>query len=269
VSALSALTRVFLQDLVRRKILWLFLAAIVAVVALSGLAQSSFEDSIGHGESMDMATRRAKGLLDKYAEMIRSSLLFVGFAVGVQMAPEARKNGTTQFALSLGVSRVGVAVAQFTALALFSSGLVLIIHVGFCVAGFAYLDLSIEDVALAWWPIWFHAMGATLAAFSLSMTMSVIESLLVLAGIPFLLLVLRNSWEKLGVSDELVVRWGESASLLFPDMTFTVSWPYLRHPVAGDFRWYVVHEVLVLLLWLTVGYWRLRAHQYGSRTAVK
>ena len=263
------LVRVFLHDLVRRRALWIVLAACVAMIAMAGMAGHAFDDAIREGESFDVATRQAQSQLNGYAERIRQGLLFVGLILGIQMAPEARKNGTTQFALSVGASRLQVAIAQFAALGTLLTALTFVLHAGFVLASWRYIDLQAAEMLLGWSTMWLRIMGGALTAFSLSMTLSGVECLLLLVLLPGVLSLLRASTRELALSNTFLSNLVENLPLLFSDMSFTAAWPRLTYKLPATFYWMSVHELIVALLWVSVGYWLLRRHQYGSRTAVK
>jgi hypothetical protein len=145
-----ALVWLFLKDLTRRRLLWGLALLMVLVFAIGHWTSSTIEDAMGHGESFTSATRQAAARLDGLGDQVRDWLYFVVILIAAQVAPESRKNGTTQFVLTSGVGRGALAAAQLTALAIVVSGAVILVHVGFAVA-FLHAGVVIaKDLFLGW-----------------------------------------------------------------------------------------------------------------------
>jgi ABC-type transport system involved in multi-copper enzyme maturation permease subunit len=266
--------RIFLRDLVRRKMFWLLVAATVGVVAVIYGASRTMEDALGNGESWDVASKRAASHLDNLALSLRTSLPLLVTLLAAQLAPESRRNGTTQFVLSLGVRRDVLAFAQFTALSVLIVATTFIVHVGFAIAGIRAGATTWNEAGVAWITLLVPLLALAGAVFAVSLTWSGIETVLLFVGVPFMTRTLPNLANGYPKSIPMAfVRCFENVSLFFPEVDEVVQWPHLTYGSANGplptWQWPAAHLFLAVLFWVAFGVWRHRHHDFGSRTAVK
>jgi hypothetical protein len=271
----GSLVRVFLRDLVRRRMIWGLVLLTVGIVAINYGAVRTMRDAIGNGETWDMATRRASSQLDSFATGLRGWLSVVVVLIAALVAPESRRNGTTQFVLSLGVSRNTLAAAQFAALTAFILAATLIVHGGFAAAGLWTGALTGREVALGWTTLLVPLLAPAAAAFALSLTASPLETYLVFIGGPLVTRVVPSLAQ--GFPDkfpQLLVRALENVGLFFPEINEIIPWPHLSYgsasgPPYPQLGWPLAHLAAAVGFWVVLGLWFQRHHDFGSRTAVK
>jgi hypothetical protein len=99
------LVRLFWQQLIRRKSLWIVMAVVGVALLVNYTIQSEMKAMLEDGVRYDIATRRAAASLESYAGQIRMGSVFLVLAIAALVAPPARRDGTTQFVLTLSVSR--------------------------------------------------------------------------------------------------------------------------------------------------------------------
>ena len=274
-TSFSALVRLFIRDLIRRRLLWALVIVLIGAAAVNYWTVSTMMSAMEQGESYDIATRRAAQNLDQLAAFIRSWLYFAVVLLGAQVAPESRRNGTTQFVLSLGVSRDKLAAAQLCALALLISVGTIVLHTGFAIASLRAEAMSPTDAALAWVGLLVPLLLASAAVFAVSLSWSSIETYLLFLGVPFLTQTLPDYLSGLTRGmPVLISRMLENIGLLVPWFNDLTAWPRLSFtetlaPPHPEWRWYAAHAVCAVAFWIFFGLWRHRHHDFGSRTAVK
>lgn len=271
----GALVGIFMKDLVRRRMIWLLVLVSIGVLALNYGALKVMEEALGRGATWDVASKKAASRLDDVADTMRGWMSILVVLVAAQLAPESRRNGTSQFVLSLGVHRFTLAAAQLVAVVLLLSAGIGILHGGFAVAGMKVGAMTGREAALGWLALLAPLLGLATAAFALSLTASAIETCLVFLGGPLLLRTLpslTNGFPQ--AMPRWCVRLVDNASLFFPNVGEITPWPHLSYgqvdgPPYPEAGWYVVHLVLVVLFWTVLGLYRLERHDLGSRTALK
>ena len=277
----ATLVRLFWRHLVRRKSLWVVIAIVGVVMLVNGIVQSQMKGMLENGVRYDIATRRAAAALDTYAEQIRQGAVILVLVVAALIAPSSRKDGTTQFVLSLSVSRLRLAAAQFGALTIFVLLGTLVIQVGYSVAAHRLGILQPAEAVFAW--IFLFALLLVIASTSLalSLTRPALVVYAILLGVPYLLLPVltgfANDWESTRVPAGLrlaVARTIENVGLLFPDVGALIVWPKLtwatpERPPLPSWRLEALHELAVVTLWIVIGLWAYRRYDFGSRTPMK
>lgn len=275
-----ALVRLFWQHLIRRKSLWVVVALVGVVLLINTAIQSQMKGMLQEGVRYDIATRRAAVALDAYAEQIRDGAALLVVIVGALLAPASRRDGTTQFALTLSVSRLELALTQFGALALFVFIGTFVVHTGYSVAAQRLGILRIPEALLGWVVFLAPLLLLAAASFSLSLTRPALMVYAILLGVPHLALPVLGafvgSWSDrspvvLRLAGARVV---DNLGLLFPRMDAVIVWPRLwfataarpPHPAWG---WEVMHQVAAAALWIVVGLWAYRRLDLGSRIPTK
>ena len=94
---LPFLVGLFAKQLARQKSLWIVAAVLGSTFLIGHLAQRGFEQALGEGESVEIATRRAVAVLEDYAEQARRLAVVLVLMVSALVAPRARRDGTVQF----------------------------------------------------------------------------------------------------------------------------------------------------------------------------
>ncbi len=269
------LVRLCLRDLARRRFLWGLVVVGVALLAVAYWSSSSIENAIGQGQSFTTAARQATARLDSLAGAVREALYIGVVLLAAQVAPESRKNGTTQFVLTFGVSRETLAAAQLFALALVVSVATFTVHAGFGVAyGYAHSAVP-RDLELGGLVLLAPMLAGAACSFAVSLTAGSIETYLLFLGVPF---VGRSIPEWMGTSVQhvplAIVRLVDNVTTLFPPFAALAPWPHLAPPRSegGPFAqwgWPIAQAVLATAFWIVLGAVRLRRHDFGSRTAAK
>lgn len=264
-----------LRDLVRRKMLWLFVILAIALASANYASTRALEQMLGNGQTWETATRRAASELESLAATIRTWFPVLVVLIAGQLAPETRRNGTAQFVLSTGVSRNAFAAAQLAALALFLAIATAILHLGFGIASYRVNGMTASEIALTW-PLFFVPLLALAACvFALSLTASTIETYLVFLGVPVVTRLVPGymggfpKW-----TPRAVVRAVENLASFFPDISHVTRWPHLDYRdsellIRAEWKSHAAQLVLVTLFWILLGLWRQRRHDFGSRTALK
>jgi ABC-type transport system involved in multi-copper enzyme maturation permease subunit len=275
VTGFGALVRIFLRDLVRRRLLWALIFITAAAMAIIYWTTQVMEEAVGNGESWDIATRRAASQLDNLVSLLRPWLGFVVVLFAAQVAPESRRNGTTQFVLSLGVRRNVLAAAQYVAMAIMLAAAIGILHTGFSVAGVKTGYLNGQEIALSWIALLVPSLAMAASVFALSLTASAFETYLVFLGVPVFTRILPGAIGGFPKAFPLpLVRGIQNLGLLFPEFDELVLWPRLSfgggmaapHP---QWHWALAHTMAAVAFWVVLGVWLQRRHDFGSRTALK
>ena len=225
----AALVKIFLHQLIRSKALWLICGVLLVMILLNFYYQSRIDEWLEGGMTYDMATRKASGKLKELSDEIRTNAILFVIAISALVAPASRKNGSTQFVLSTQVSRLRLALAQYTALAILISATVLITHVGFSVSALKVGYMRIPELLLGWIPLLLPLLSVAAVSFSLSLAFSTIVTYLILFGVPKIVLPLIGSlmhWQGQWIPVPLA-RCVDNLGLLFPDVAFLVFWPFL------------------------------------------
>ena len=276
----GSLVRLFWQHLIRRKSLWVVVALVAAVMLINATIQSQMKDMLEDGVRYDIATRRAAATLDRYAEQLRQAAVMLVVVVAALIAPASRKEGTTQFVLTLSVSRLRLAAAQFAALAVFIFLGIVVVHAGYSMAAHRLGILSAPQALLGWAVFLAPLLLLASASFALSLTRPALVVYAILLGVPNLALPLLGafvaSWS-VRVPELLrffSARALDNAGLLFPKIDTLVVWPRLwfavpERPPYPAWGLEVLHQVAVVGLWVTIGLWAYRRHEFGSRIPLK
>jgi ABC-type transport system involved in multi-copper enzyme maturation permease subunit len=268
-NAFKSLVELFLRDLVRRRMVWIIIVALGVMFWFTELMRNTVEEALQNGESYDIATRKAISQLASIGDNIRHWLPLVAAVLALQLAPESRRNGTTQFVLSQGVGRVRLALAQYVALCLFLLAIVLIVHAGYFIAGMRLGAVSVSELALSW--ITLTATVFLLAAMihAMAMTLSPIEVVLLLLAIPMLAHSLPQMTSSLSNRWTWLLTLSDNITLLYPKVDAMLPWPHLWFDARVHWSWSLAHGVLASTFWIVLGYWLLRHQDVGSRTAIK
>jgi hypothetical protein len=274
------LGRLFWQHLIRRKSLWVVIALVGVVMLINAAIQSQMKGMLDQGVRYDIATRRAAATLDAYAEQIRQGAVVLVLVVGALIAPASRKEGTTQFVLTLSVSRLRLALAQFGALALFILLGTFVVHLGYSTAAYRLGILQIPEALFGWAVLLVPLLLLATASFSLSLTRPALVVYTILLGVPYIALPLLSafvgSWSA-AVPETLrllAARVIDNVGLLFPKVEPLVVWPKLWVPAAERppypaWGWEVFHQISAVALWVVIGLWAYRRYDFGSRIPMK
>ena len=270
-----ALVRLYLRDLVRRRLLWGVALVALLVFAIGYWTSNAIEDAMGQGASYATATRQAAARLEGLADQVRDWLYVAVVLVAAQVAPESRKNGTTQFVLTSGIGRGRLAGAQFTALSILVGAAIVVVHVGFSVAFFRAHALVPVDASTAWVMLLAPMLAGAAGVFAVSLSAGSIETYLLFFGVPLLGRTV-PTWMGASVKHvpEVFVRLFENVALLFPSYAELARWPHIS-PVRSDgapfahWGWTIAQGVLATAFWVSLGVYRHARHDFGSRTATK
>jgi hypothetical protein len=274
------LVRLFWQQLVRRKSLWIVVAVAGVVLLISIAVQSQLKDMLAEGVRYDIATRQAAASLDSYVDQVRQGGAILVVLVAALVAPPSRKDGTTQFVLTLSVSRLRLAVAQFGALSVFIFLGTLVVHVGYMVTAHRLGLLRPSEALLAWFFLFVPLLLLAAASFSLSLTRPALLVYAILLGVPQILLPLLGafvgSWET-GVPELARLTAGrtiDNVGLLFPNLPQLIIWPRISLPMPErpPFpAWGLegLHAVAAAAFWVVAGLWAYRRFDFGSRLPTK
>ena len=275
-----SLVWLFWQQLIRRKSMWIVVALAGVVLLINFVVASQMEGMLEEGIRYDIATRRAAAALDSFADQIRQWSVVLVLVVGALVAPPSRRDGTTQFVLTLSVSRRRLALAQFGALGLFIVIGTLVVHAGFVIAAYRLGVLHVREAAISWLFLLVPLLMWATASFSLSLTRPALLVYAILLGIPYLLLPLLSAfigtWSTKVpeavrlLASRAVDNWG----LLFPKVATLIVWPraILPTPVRPPWpawSWEALHVLAATAFWVVIGFWTYRRHDFGSRTPTK
>ncbi len=272
-----SLVDIFMRQLIRSKALWVITGILALMLLYNLYYQSMFSDWLDDGITYDMATRKAFDSLRSLAGQIRTYAVFFTVVIAAVVAPESRKNGTTQFVLSMQVSRRRLALAQFTALGLFLLAAVLIVHLGFSIFAMHVGFMTLIDLVFSWILLFLPLLLAAAVSFSLSLTFSTVVVYLIVFGIPFVLLDLlealiawQGSWIPVPVA-----RVVDNLAYLMPDTESIIFWPFLspRLSVADPpfpvWTWSLLNFCFSVCFWVLLGLMLYRNYNIGSRQALK
>jgi hypothetical protein len=275
-----SLVWLFWQQLIRRKSIWIVVALAGVVLLINFAIASQMKGMLEQGIRYDIATRRAAAALDSYAGQVRQWSVVLVLVVAALVAPPARKDGTTQFVLTLSVSRRRLALAQFGALAIFVAAGALVVHLGFVAAAYRLGVLEVREALISWLFLLIPLLIWAAASFSLSLTRPALLVYAILLGVQYLLLPLLaafiGNWstkvpEALRLLAARVVdNWG----LLFPNIGSLIVWPKASLPMPvrppwPALPWEILHALAAIGFWVLIGFWTYRRHDFGSRTPTK
>ena len=275
--SLWSLTTIFLKQLIRSRALWVVSSIVAGMVIINYFIQSQFEGFLGEGASYDIATQKASSILQSFVEQIRSTAILLIVIVSALVAPESRKNGTTQFVLTLSISRFKLALSQYLALTIFIFISVIILHIGYSIAATNLGIINMLEMAFSWCYLLLPLILFSAAIFSFSLSFSAIETYIVFLAVPYIGFGLLAY----GISiipeyiPMFVVRFIDNLQLLYPDIESLIIWPKLSHnfniaePPFPRWSWMYIHTLLTLAFWILVGLWFYRNHDLGSRTITK
>ncbi len=271
------LVEIYMRQLIRSKALWLMTGILALMVLYNSYYQSQFSEWLQEGITYDMATRKAFEKLQALAQQIRSYIGLLVVVIAAAVAPESRKNGTTQFVLSMQVSRFRLALAQFTALALFIIGASLILHLGFSVFAYKVGFMHWMDVLLAWILLLLPLLMVAAASFSLSLVFSTVVVYLIIFGLPYVVLNLFESliqWQGEWIPVP-IARLIDNLFFLIPDPQSVIFWPFVTprlsavDPPFPVWSWSLLNFLFSISFWVLLGFWLYRNDNIGTRQALK
>ncbi len=271
------LVKIFFKQLIRSKALWIISGLLLVMVLLIFFYESNMQEWLGSGMTYDMATGKASNQLKNLSNSIVSySILFI-IIISALIAPGSRKNGTTQFVLCMQVSRLKLALAQFSALSIFVCIATLIIHIGFAITAIKVSLIGFPELFLAWIPFLATLLVASAISFSLSTGFSTIATYIILFGIPKILLPLiqelmvwKGQWIPVPVA-----RLFDNLAMLFPDPKNIIFWPFLSpqmdiiSPPYPLWTWCLLNYSFGALFWILVGFYCYSGNNIGSRQVLK
>jgi hypothetical protein len=275
------LVYLFWQGLIRRKSLWLVVAVVGVVLLVNYTLQSEMRQMLEEGVRYDIATRRAAQALESYAQQIRQASGFLVLVIAALVAPPARRDGTTQFVLTLSVSRVRMALAQYGALAVFISLAVLVVHAGYMVAAYRLGTLRWSEALLGWPLLLVPLLLVATASFSLSLTRPALLVYGILLGVPYILLPVLEGWVGSWEAAQVPLSLRQSSAsvidnlgLLFPRWGELVIWPRLslptpERPPLPSWGLEAIHALSATAFWVATGLWAYRRQDFGSRLPTK
>jgi hypothetical protein len=280
VRQLRSLVWLFWQQLIRRKSLWIVVALAGVALLVNFTIASQMKGMLEDGVRYDIATRRAAAALDSYADQIREGAVVLVLVVAALVAPPSRKDGTTQFVLTMSVSRRRLALAQFGALGLFILVGTLVIHAGYVVAAYRLGVLRVQEAAVSWLFLLVPLMIWAAASFSLSLTRPALLVYAILLGVPYLLLPVLSafiqSWDPRvpEIVRLLASRIVDNWALLFPRVATLIAWPRAIVPTPPRppwtaWPWETLHALAASAFWIVIGLWSYRRYDFGSRTPTK
>jgi hypothetical protein len=275
------LMRLFWQQLIRRKSLWIVMAVVGVALLINYAIQSQMKEMLQNGVRYDIATRRAAASLESYAEQIRMGSVVLVLVIAALVAPPARRDGTTQFVLTLSVSRGRLALAQYGALALFIFIGTLVIHAGYMAAAHRVGILRWSEALLAWPLLLVPLLLVAIASFALSLTRPALLVYGILLGVPYLLLPVLEGWVGTWEASDVPLalrlvsaRVIDNLDLLFPRWWPLVVWPRLalptpERPPLPAWGLEALHALAATAFWVVAGLWAYRRHDFGSRLPTK
>ena len=274
----KALVKLFLVQMRQSKALWVICGVMALAILFNVYTETQFKQWMDDGMTYDLATQKATGALKQLAASIRNySVIFV-FVIAALVAPTSRKNGTSQFVLSLQVSRMKLAIAQFLALSIFITAAVLIIHTGFGIIALRLSYIDLADMLFAWIVLLAPLLMTAAVSFALSLSLSSISVYLVLLGIPLLTFSLVESTYTSRIGKWIPVcfaRMVDNIILFFPSPDSLIFWPFLSpkrvivdppHPV---WSWSLLNYAFVMVFWVSLSFYFYRSLNIGSRQVLK
>ncbi len=276
-NSIFTLTAIYIRQLQRSKSTWIVLLIFAGMFIINYYVQSRFEEALKDGVSYDVATRQASSALKQLTDQIRGYSVMLIIIISALIAPESRKNGTTQFVISLSVNRFKLALSQFLALSVFVILSVFIIHIGYIITASNLGIINYSEMLFSWVYLLFPLLIQSAVIFSFSISFSAIETYIVFLGVPYVVIELLNFGFS-EISDYvpmLFIRFADNLRLLYLNVQDIIFWPRLSHgavitdPPFPDWTWMTVHIVFSASFWILLGLWFYRNHDFGSRTAVK
>lgn len=273
----TSLVKLYIKQLVHSKTLWIIGIIIAGMFIMNYFVRSNMDEILGSGASYDIASRKATSLLNNIAGTIRSYAAVIIVIVSALVAPQSRKNGTTQFVLSLSIGRYRLAFAQFCALALFIVLSIFILHIGFVACAGQYGVLNLSEIAFSWVYLLLPLLLYAVIVFVFSLSFSAIETYIVFLAIPAVGFSLLHyvAGELAGSIPLMLVRVIDNLSLLYPDFDSIIIWPrvameiHSKEPPFLDWTWQYIHILFSSAFWISLGLWCYRRYDFGSRTAIK
>ncbi len=272
-----SLVRIFFSLMIRSKAVWVICAVVIAMILLNFYFQSQMNEWLEGGMTYDMATRRASNSLSSMAAQVRSYSILLVIIVSALIAPASRKNGTTQFVLSMQVTRLKLSIAQYAALTVFITAAVMITHLGFSIVGLYIGSMGLFEVLIGWISLLVPLLIVAAISFSLSTAFSSIVVYITLFGIPSLLLPLLDTfmqWKGKWIPVP-VARLFDNFGFLFPDPKFLMFWPHLSpgHMVVDPpfpiYMWSILNLVFAAAFWIFISYYFFANYNIGSRQPLK
>ncbi len=274
------LTGLFLKQLIRRKSIWLVCAVFMVMLTINVFINAQFKEYLDQGATFDVATKKAAKQLESYAGQIKGYGLMIVVMVSALIAPGSRKDGTTQFLISLSVSRFRLAVSQLTALIIFVFVSTLLIHVGYLIPALKLGIVSIPEILFAWLYLLIPLLLVSLIVFSMSLSRSAIMTYAIFLLIPFLLIPLMESSlislaDKTDMIPFFLSRCVDNLEFLYPPIHTIIFWPHLTlgppvtEPPFPNWTWTVVHLMTSIAFWLTLSAWLYRRYNFGTRVLTK
>ncbi len=272
-----ALTILFLKQFIRRKSLWIVFIVFAAMMMLNYYIQSQLERAIAEGVRYDIATKQTISSLQTFASQIRVYAVYLILIVSALVAPASRKDGTTHFVLTLSVSRLQLALSQYSALSIFVFISVIIVHVGYVVAAHDFGIMTLGEIMFSWLFLLLPLMLLSAAVFSFSLSCRFIVTLIIFLAVPYVLLNLAE-YAIIEFADYVPMaaeRFIDNLQFFFPPMQDVIIWPRIsmgtmpKVPPIPDWTWQVWHTVFASLFWIVLGYFFYKKHDLGSRPATK
>ena len=271
------LTSLFLKQLIRRKSIWIIVIIFAAVVFLNYIITARMDEAIGRGVSYDVATKQAASALRSFAEQIKSFSIVLIIFVSALVAPASRKDGTSQFVLTLSSSRFKLAISQYAALSLFIAVSVFIIHGGYVAAALKLGVMSLPEIFLSWIFLLIPLLLYSAIVFFVSLSSSIISTYIIFLAIPYIAIGLAESLIKefSHYVPMFIVRFWDNLEFLYPNMDNLILWPRLspaitwKEPPVPDWTWQITHLIACLLFWIFLGYRFYNNYNFGSRTPTK
>ena len=208
--------------------------------------------------------------------MVRLIVVYLVVVMSALVAPASRKSGTTQFVLTVPVSRIKLAICQFSAMALFVSGALIGLHLLYSYWAYRIGAIEVNEIMLSWIFLILPALATAAILFALSLTGS-LGNVIVLLVIASMLLGILESWtaELSPYVPNFIFRARDNLALLFPSTRQMITWPHLPSSISTergfmiDWGWLWLHECFVTIFWVTLGSWTYLNRQYGSRLPQK
>jgi ABC-type transport system involved in multi-copper enzyme maturation permease subunit len=276
VSPRSSLVSLFLRDLIRRRTLWVLATILAGVVAFNLYISDQTQQFEQANRVASTVGPQLAGSFTQLAEAIHYFVLLFVSLLALLVAPESRRNGTTQFLLTLPISRGRIARAQLAAIAILIGASVLILHVGIGYGGWRIGAMSATELWLSWIPLLVMCLLQALPVFALSTSMSATATLIIILVVPILLAVTANALAAFrSIDATLPIRLIEHARFLFPDLSSLLAWPrvWLSYQVgdvpATSLRLLFVHQLCAVAFWTLAGLLRYRRYEFGSRTLLR